>query len=132
MIFFYLIIKIENIDLETSLVGNSLDVIMNFVLQRFLWILGIQYTSGRTFSLLRVLNPNFFECSTFSSTVSNFLTFDLAQVFFSYNAYFFKVVSTLVALTNDCCFICCFVNWNLGKSCLHYFNVFHDRNLFVM
>ena len=39
--------------------------------------LGIQYITGRSFSLVLILNLNVFEYSTFSLIISHVFTFDL-------------------------------------------------------
>ena len=56
---------------------------MTLVPKGFLCVLRIHYISGRPFSVVLLLTPNFFEYSTFPSTNSHFSMFFIVQVLFS-------------------------------------------------
>ena len=75
----------------------NLDAIMTLVPEGFLCVLRIHYISGRPFSVVLLLTPNFFEYFTFPSINSHFSMFYIVQVLFSSTIIptLFKITLTL-------------------------------------
>ena len=110
-------LRTDDIELENCLLEHNLDAIMNLVLPWFLFILRIQYIGGRFFSLVLILNSNFFEYSTvvFDSFRFLYLWSCVSLIVFSYNAVFYLCAAFSIRTRTNLLWI--FLRYSMTSSC---------------